>query len=112
LRCCARAASGHATAAPPRSVMNSRRLIASPEAEDIAASGKTLPRRAPACLRFQNGRHALLATQRASADQLYQHLDREAVRQHDRLGRTIGRGGEQFERAAVNAAIASSRVGS
>src|SRR5262249_17414155 len=28
--CCARAASGHATAAPPRSVMNSRRLTRSP----------------------------------------------------------------------------------
>ncbi len=28
--CCARAASGHATAAPPRSVMNSRRFIRSP----------------------------------------------------------------------------------
>jgi hypothetical protein len=26
-RCCAPAASGHATAAPPRSVMNSRRFI-------------------------------------------------------------------------------------
>src|SRR6516162_4604962 len=30
LGCCARAASGHTTAAPPRSVMNSRRLMASP----------------------------------------------------------------------------------
>src|SRR5262249_14156494 len=29
--CCARAASGHATAAPPRSVMNSRRLITAPK---------------------------------------------------------------------------------
>ena len=29
-RCCARAASGHAAAAPPSSVMNSRRLIQSP----------------------------------------------------------------------------------
>jgi hypothetical protein len=28
--CCARAASGHATAAPPTSVMNSRRLTVSP----------------------------------------------------------------------------------
>ena len=28
--CCARAASGHAAAAPPRSVMNSRRFIAAP----------------------------------------------------------------------------------
>ena len=34
--CCARAASGH-TAAPPSSVMNSRRLIASPEAQDKAS---------------------------------------------------------------------------
>jgi hypothetical protein len=33
--CCARAASGHA-AAPPRSVMNLRRLIASPGAQDMA----------------------------------------------------------------------------
>ena len=29
--CCARAASGHAAAAPPRSVMNSRRRIVAPE---------------------------------------------------------------------------------
>ena len=35
--CCARAASGHAAAAPPRSVMNCRRLISSPP-------GYTLPR--------------------------------------------------------------------
>jgi hypothetical protein len=34
--CCARAANGHAAAALPRSVMNSRRLIASPEAQDKA----------------------------------------------------------------------------
>src|SRR5215470_18638872 len=32
----ARAASGHEAAAPPRSVMTSRRLIASPEARDEA----------------------------------------------------------------------------
>jgi hypothetical protein len=38
--CCARAASGHVTAAPPRSVMNSRRLMRSPQAED-----NTLPHR-------------------------------------------------------------------
>ena len=35
--CCARAAAGHAAAAPPRNVMNSRRLIASPEAKDKAS---------------------------------------------------------------------------
>ena len=35
--CCARAASGHAAAAPPSSVMNSRRLIAAPEAQDEAS---------------------------------------------------------------------------
>ena len=38
LGCCARAASGHA-AAPPRSVMNSRRLIAAPEAQDRHRTG-------------------------------------------------------------------------
>ena len=32
--CCARAASGHAAAAPPSSVMNSRRLMLSPLAEE------------------------------------------------------------------------------
>jgi hypothetical protein len=37
--CCARAASGHAVAAPPRSVINSRRLIAYPEAQDRAPNG-------------------------------------------------------------------------
>src|SRR5262245_47867095 len=31
--CCARAASGHATAAPPSSVMNSRRLMGFPEGQ-------------------------------------------------------------------------------
>src|SRR6476660_10637303 len=31
--CCARAASGHRTAAPPKNDMNSRRLIASPDAQ-------------------------------------------------------------------------------
>ena len=36
--CCARAASGHAAAAPPRSVMNSRRLIRSPRRRARAAS--------------------------------------------------------------------------
>ena len=36
--CCARAASGHATAAPPRSVMNSRRFIRSPRRRGRAAS--------------------------------------------------------------------------
>src|SRR5262245_43346635 len=35
--CCARTTSGHATAAPPKSVMNSRRLIASSEAQDKAS---------------------------------------------------------------------------
>jgi hypothetical protein len=36
---------------------------------------------------------------RSVLDQINKQLDREAVRQHDRLGRAIG-GGEQFERAA------------
>src|SRR5262249_28364691 len=35
--CCAREASGHTAATPPRRVMNSRRLIASPEAWDWRA---------------------------------------------------------------------------
>src|SRR6516165_6165736 len=35
--CCARTASGHATAAPPSSVMNSRRLIQSPRRRRLAA---------------------------------------------------------------------------
>ena len=35
--CCARAASGHAAAAPPSSVMNSRRLIRSPRRRGRAA---------------------------------------------------------------------------
>ena len=34
--CCARAASGHAAAAPPIILMNSRRLIASPKAQEHA----------------------------------------------------------------------------
>jgi hypothetical protein len=34
---CAPAASGHVAAAPPKSVMNSRRLIASPEVQDKAS---------------------------------------------------------------------------
>jgi hypothetical protein len=40
--CCARAASGHATAAPPRSVMKSRRFIQSPRrrARQAAAAGQ------------------------------------------------------------------------
>jgi hypothetical protein len=38
--CCARATTGHATAAPPSSVMNSRRLMCPPLSED-----HTLPRR-------------------------------------------------------------------
>ena len=37
--CCARTASGHAAAAPPRKVMNSRRLIADPEAQTEHRSG-------------------------------------------------------------------------
>ena len=32
--CCARAASGHAAAAPPRSVMNSRRLMSAPRLQE------------------------------------------------------------------------------
>ena len=36
--CCARAASGHAAAVLPRSVMNSRRRMCSPEAKDHALS--------------------------------------------------------------------------
>ena len=36
--CCARAASGHATAAPPSSVMNSRRFIQSPRRQPRAES--------------------------------------------------------------------------
>ena len=36
--CCARAASGHAAAAPPSSVMNSRRFIRSPRRRGRAAS--------------------------------------------------------------------------
>src|SRR5262249_3743495 len=36
-RCCARTAVGHMTVAPPRSMMNSRRLIAPPEAQDEAS---------------------------------------------------------------------------
>jgi len=35
--CCARVASGHAAAAAPKSLMNSRRLITSPEAQDGAS---------------------------------------------------------------------------
>jgi len=35
--CCARAASGHVTAAPPSSVMNSRRFIRSPHRRERAA---------------------------------------------------------------------------
>ena len=35
--CCACVASGQVAAAPPKSVMNSRRLIASPEAQDTAS---------------------------------------------------------------------------
>src|SRR5215475_14054079 len=35
--CCARTASGHPAAVPPRSVMNSRRRIASPKAPDKAS---------------------------------------------------------------------------
>ena len=35
--CCARAASGHVAAAPPIRLMNSRRLIAAPEAQDKAS---------------------------------------------------------------------------
>src|SRR5262249_3972471 len=34
--CCARAASGHAAAAPPTSVMNSRRLIVAPRGQNHA----------------------------------------------------------------------------
>ena len=40
--CCARAASGHA-AAPPSSVMNSRRLIAAPEAQERHRNGSNSP---------------------------------------------------------------------
>src|SRR5262249_12413043 len=36
--CCARAASGHAAAAPPRSVMNARRFIRSPRRRAIESS--------------------------------------------------------------------------
>jgi hypothetical protein len=36
--CCARTVKGHAAAAPLTSLMNSRRLIASPEAQDKASS--------------------------------------------------------------------------
>ena len=35
--CCARAASGQAIAAPPKSVMKSRRLIAAPEGPNKAS---------------------------------------------------------------------------
>jgi hypothetical protein len=35
--CCARTASGHVIAVPPRSVMKSRRLIAASEAQDKAS---------------------------------------------------------------------------
>src|SRR5262245_56795367 len=45
-RCCARAISGN-DAAPPISVMNSRRLIATPETEDSYRSGSNLHRGAP-----------------------------------------------------------------
>ena len=38
--CCARAASGHAAAAPPSSVMNSRRFIRSPRRRGRAASAE------------------------------------------------------------------------
>src|SRR5260370_9175596 len=36
--CCARAASGHAVAAPPSSEMNSRRLMCCPQSEDCTLS--------------------------------------------------------------------------
>ena len=48
--CCARAASGQAVATPPR--MNSRRLIASPEAEDKASYRLRLASRKGADVRF------------------------------------------------------------
>jgi hypothetical protein len=34
--CCARAASGHVAVAPPKSVMNSRRLMVAPEVSELA----------------------------------------------------------------------------
>src|SRR5262249_61068130 len=51
--CCGFAASGPAAAAPPSSVMNSRRLIASPEAQDKASNRLRLAhRKEPADVRF------------------------------------------------------------
>src|SRR5215475_10653287 len=41
--CCARTATGHAAAAPPMNEMNSRRLIASPEARTGHRTGSTYP---------------------------------------------------------------------
>ena len=50
--CCARAASGHAAAAPPSSVMNSRRFIRSPRRRGRAAIGGTSRPSALAVLRL------------------------------------------------------------
>jgi hypothetical protein len=45
LGCCARAASGHPTAAPPSSVMNSRRPIRSPRRRQLSNAVATLATR-------------------------------------------------------------------
>ena len=51
--CCARAESGHAVAVPPRSLMNSRRVIASPEACDKAiVAVQTRPGKGQTDVRF------------------------------------------------------------
>src|SRR5262249_55795195 len=44
---CERASSGKITAAPPRSVMKSRRLIAAPDAREILATQDNLVKRQP-----------------------------------------------------------------
>src|SRR5260370_22535042 len=57
--------------------------------------------RATSILR-QPGYHAFGARcGEPSADQVGQHVDREAMRQHDRLGAAVAGCGEQFERAAA-----------
>jgi CheY-like chemotaxis protein len=48
IACCARAASGHAAAAPPSSVMNSRRFIQSPRRREAGPNTRLPPARCSA----------------------------------------------------------------
>src|SRR5437870_4540640 len=85
--CCARAASGHAAAAPPRSVMNSRRFIRSPHRPLVARMSAAICGKVVPGFRFAHPGYRVCS---------FNHLI-DAAEQRERHGEAEGLGGFEVD---------------